>query len=395
MFFRWLLSLCVYVFVFWFNLKVHFFYPKLYWLLLILASFVVFFGLWMIIRFRLSKEKQMAKGTMALSHFNLVVSTVVKNEGDTIVTTLKKYLGFKSPPKIVFYDDHSDDGSFEALKKIESENTSFCVIKRLERSKKILHPKGMGFEDLVNHYDGDYYLILDADTLIDEDHVEKALNIMKDRDLKVLHFTRRNDLSDDLANNIADTEELFSTVNKILGIFPWYFNGSGFIIRADAAKKMVYDAYSPSDDSQISFFLRKNKIKVVDTLSLFAHERAPTTVGKLLKQHFSWTKGGIHHYLEKEKFTIFPVAFISAYFMFALLNPLQLYNIILPLAVVFFVSADTLVNRMVAKRSMGHSLRNAFCHTLSLFFKGFVIVPWHIISFPFKRHSFWFSKTQY
>jgi len=158
---------------------------------------------------------------------------------------------------------------------------------------------------------------------------------------------------------------------------------------------MVYDSYSPSDDSQISFFLRKNKIKVFDTLSLFAHEKAPTTIGKLLKQHVSWTKGGIHHYLEKEPFTIFPVAFISAYFLFAWLNPLQMYNIILPVAIFFFLSVDTLANHIVANRSLRVSLCNAFLHTLTLFFKGMVIVPWHIATFPFKRHSFWFSKTQY
>ncbi|MFP4461729.1 MAG: glycosyltransferase [Thermotogota bacterium] len=395
MIFRWILSLCVYIFIFWFNIKVDFKYPLLYVSLLILSLFIIVFGLWIIIKRRLNHEKNLAKQPKPLSDYRLVVSTVFKNEGEIVVETLKHYLNYKNQPKIVFYDDHSNDNSFEKLKQIEQENKANCNIKRLQRSKKILHPKGMGFEDLINHYAGDYYLILDADTLIREEEVEKAFKIMTDQDLKVLHFTRRNDRSDDLANQIADTEELFSTVNKVLGIFPWYFNGSGFIIRADTAKKMVYDEYSPSDDSQISLFLRKNNIKVFDTLSLFAHEKAPTTVKKLIKQHSSWTKGGVHHYLEKETFTIFPLAFISAYFLFALFNPLQLYNVVLPMAFIFFFSVDWLANKIIAKRTIGVSLRNALYHTLSLFFKGMVIVPWHIVTFPFKRHSFWFSKTQY
>lgn len=389
------MSLGVYAFVLWFNLKINFYHPAIYLTTLILSTIFIFFGLWLIVRARLNREKNIVSRRMPLSEFKLVVSTVFKNEGETVVDTVKKYLSFKNPPKIVFYDDNSDDGSYEELKKIESKNAGHCIIKRLQRSKKILHPKGMGFEDLINNHDGDYYLILDADTLINEAEVETALNIMRERDLKVLHFTRRNDRSSDLVNHIADTEELFSAINQILGIFPWYFNGSGFIIRADVAKEMVYDEYSPSDDSQIGFFLRKNKIKVFNALSLYAHEKAPKTIKNFLKQHFSWTKGGIHHYLEKERFTIFPPAFISAYILFALFNPMQLYNILFPLAFVFIFSVDTIANKLVAGRTLGLSLRNALCHTLSLFFKGIVIVPYQIFTFPFKRYSFWFSKTQY
>ena len=337
----------------------------------------------------------MAKGALRLSHYHLVVSTVFKNEGETVVQTLKEYLNFKNPPKVIFYDDHSDDGSFEALKAIETANSKQCIIKRLERSKKILHPKGMGFEDLINNHAGDYYLILDADTLVKEEEVEKALHIMRQNNLKVLHFTRRNDRSEDPANHIGDTEEISSTINKVLGIFPWYFNGSGFIIRADAAKQMAYDAYSPSDDSQIGLFLRKNKIKVFDTLSLYAHEKAPKTIGKLMKQHSAWTKGGIHHYLEKEKLTIFPAALISAYMLFALFNPLQLYNILMPVAFFFLFGINFIANRIVAERPLGLSVRNAFYHSLIFFFKGTFIVAYHIITFPFRRFSFWFSKTQY
>ena len=395
MFIRWILALCVYVFFLWLNLTIDFYSPIVYLAFFLLFSLFAFFVALMKVRGRLKKEKVMVKGALPLSHYNLVVSTVFKNEGETVVNTLKEYLNFKNPPRIVFYDDHSDDGSFETLKAIEKENTNCCIIKQLERSKKILHPKGMGFEDLVNHHEGDYYMILDADTLVKEDEVEKALHLMRQNNLKVLHFTRRNDLSNDLANHIGDTEEISSTINKVLGIFPWYFNGSGFIIRADAAKQMAYDAYSPSDDSQIGMFLRKNKIRVFDTLSLFAHEKAPKTIGKLMKQHSAWTKGGIHHYLEKERFTIFPAAFISAYMLFALFNPFQLYNILMPVAFFFLFGINFIANRTVAERTIKLSARNAFCHSLVFFFKGTFIVAYHIVTFPFRRFSFWFSKTQY
>jgi len=395
LFIRWLLSLCIYGFFFWLNLTVDFYSPTIYFTVFIFFTIFSIFVAWMKVRGRLNKEKEISKGALELSHYKLIVSTVFKNEGQTVVDTVKEYLNFKNPPKVVFYDDHSDDGSFEALKPIEEANAQQCIIKRLERTKKILHPKGMGFEDLINSYDGDYYMILDADTLVKEKELEKALHIMRQSNLKVLHFTRRNDLSNDLANHIGDTEEISSTINKVLGIFPWYFNGSGFIIRADAAKQMAYDAYSPSDDSQIGLFLRKNKIKVFDTLSLFAHEKAPKTIGKLMKQHSAWTKGGIHHYLEKEKFTIFPAALISAYMLFALFNPLQLYNILMPVAFFFLLEVNFISNRIVAERSIILSLRNAFCHSLVFFFKGTFIVAYHIVTFPFKRFSFWFSKTQY
>jgi len=395
LFIRWFLSLCVYVFFLWLNLTVDFYSPIIYFTTFILFTALAFFVALVRIRGRLKNEKEKAMGALPLSHYHLVVSTVFKNEGETVVHTVKEYLSFNNPPMLVFYDDHSDDDSYDSLKAIEAENTQHFIIKRLERSKKILHPKGMGFEDLINKHDGDYYMILDADTLVKEEEVEKALNIMKQNDYKVLHFTRRNDLSDDLANHIGDTEEISSSINQVLGIFPWYFNGSGFIIRADAAKQMTYDAYSPSDDSQIGLFLRKNNIMVFDTLSLFAHEKAPKTIGKLMKQHSSWTKGGIHHYLEKERFTIFPPAFVSAYMLIALFNPLQLYNILLPVAFLFLFGIDFISNKIVADRAIGLSIRNAFCHALVFFFKGTFITAYHIFTFPFKRFSFWFSKTQY
>lgn len=392
---KWGLSLFIYLAFFVINLKIKFYNPVWYLWLLLIACVSIGIGLFIITKRRIKTENQLCRQTKPLSEFNLIVSTVFKNEGNTVVETLKHYLHYKSVPEIVFYDDNSDDGSFEVLKSVEATQKAHCTVKRLNRSEKILHPKGMGFEDLIKNHCGDYILILDADTIIEEEAVEKALNIMSENDLKVLHFTRRNDLSDDLANNIADTEELFSTVNKIVGIFPWYFNGSGFIISVDIAKKIVYDEYSPSDDSQISFFLRKNKIEVFDALSLFAHEKAPQTLRKLLKQHSSWTKGGIHHYLEKERFTIFPVAFISAYLISSILNPLQIYNLFFPLAFIFIFGVDFISNRVVAGRGILKSLKNSLFHTFGLFFKGIVLVPYHLVTFPFRRHTFWFSRTQY
>ena len=164
---------------------------------------------------------------------------------------------------------------------------------------------------------------------------------------------------------------------------------------SDIAKRMIYYTYCPSDDCQISYFLRKNKIKVVDTLSLHAHEKAPTTVLKLMKQHSSWTKGGIHHYLEKERFTVFPLAAMSAYFLFSLINPLGICNIFLPLAFIFIWSSGFSANVFIARRGMTKSSINAVLYTLLLFHKGVVMVPYHILCFPCKRHSFWFKRTQY
>jgi len=393
---KWVISLFLYILILLVNI---FFrttiFTDIYPYLIVAFFILIFSGIFIILKIRIKNEKKSFETQETLNNNNLIISTVFKNEGETVVNTVNHYMNFKKPCKMVFYDDNSDDGSFEKLEDIQTKNNDLFTVKRLVKSDKILHPKGMGFEDLIENHECDYYLILDADTIIDEGTLQNALRMMSVKNIKVLHFTRRNDLSNDIANNIADTEELFSTVNKVIGIFPWYFNGSGFIMKGEIAKKMIYDDYSPSDDCQISYFLRKNGIKVFDTLSLFAHEKAPTTVNKLIRQHSSWTKGGIHHYFEKEFFTIFPLAFISAYFMFSLINPLSIYNIFLPLALIFFLSTDFISNILLAKRGFIPSIRNAIFHTFFMFFKGIIIVPYHIFSFPFKRYSFWFKRTQY
>ncbi len=397
MYLKWFLTLVIYAVILYFNIFHRLnFTVGTFFLVSGLLGMTIFFGLLFIIKYRISDENKHCGNEMDVPvKKDIIISTVFKNEGNTVVDTAKHYLDFTTKPKIIFYDDGSDDGSFQSLEKIETENECVFKIIRLEKTDKILHPKGMGFEDLIKNYGCDYYIIIDADTLIDEASVEKALRIMQKKNISVLHFTRRNDLSDEIANNIADTEELFSSINKLIGIFPWYFNGSGFIMKSEIARKMVYDDYSPSDDCQIGFFLRKNHIKVFDALTLFAHEKAPKSLSKLLKQHSAWTKGGIHHYMEKEKLTIFPLAFISAYFLSALVNPLGIYNIFLPLAFAFIWSSDFLANLLLAGRSAGKSAGNAFIHFATLFFKGVVIVPFHILCFPFKRYSFWFKRTQY
>jgi len=395
-FLKWIISILIYLSVFFLNLTIRLDHLRFFYVVTVITAGIgIFLGIFIIVKKRQKRERNMYRQPLPLSKFSVLLSTVFKNEGQTIINTLRHYLTFSHKIDIVFYDDQSDDGSYEELKKWQKNGSDHITIKTLTKSQKILHPKGMGFEDMVTQYDSDYYCIIDADTIIEEATLEKALNMMEKEDIRVLHFTRRNDLSNDIANNIADTEELFSTVNKVIGIFPWYFNGSGFIMKGDVASMMAYDEYSPSDDCQISYFLRKKGIKVYDALSLFAHEKAPSTIVKFLKQHSSWTKGGIHHYIEKERFTIFFPAFISAYFLFSLINPAGIYNIFLPLAFIFIWSTDLIANVVVAKRSFKLSFRNALLHTLSLFYKGMVTVPYHIFTFPFKRFSFWFTKTRY
>jgi len=60
-FIKWVLALCVYVFVLLFNLKVVFYSPALYLSLLVTGSVVIFLGLWFFVKSRQTKEAALAK----------------------------------------------------------------------------------------------------------------------------------------------------------------------------------------------------------------------------------------------------------------------------------------------------------------------------------------------
>src|SRR6056297_3025521 len=96
----------------------------------------------------------------------ICVVTACKNEGDTIVNTVKHYLSLSDNIHFTLYDDSSTDGSYEKLKKLTLVYPKRFDLKRLIRRKLQIHPKAYALEDAFNSVECDYFLVIDADSKI-------------------------------------------------------------------------------------------------------------------------------------------------------------------------------------------------------------------------------------
>ncbi len=319
---------------------------------------------------------------------------VGKNEGDGIINNLKYYLTFPEFFKITVFDDSSDDGSYEKLLKISGENPERLRVKRLERSGKILHPKGMGVETFIGETKADILLINDADTVIDVRDFENALDYLLSNGLDAVHLSRRNDISDSLATAVSDTEEICNTALKIFGISEWCFPGSGIMLTAAAARILDYSDFVPGDDLEMGRQLKQNGSKAYHFQTLFVHEKAPSNFRDFFSQRSKWCRNIAYHLFENEKFGTYVQVFASAltmFFLFGLTSPLSLAIVF---AGIFYTFTGLFSNLLFAGKGFSKSIIPCILNTLQVWIQGAVFTPFYILIYPFKRQRMDYNKSK-
>jgi len=138
----------------------------------------------------------------------ICVVTACKNEGDTIVNTVKHYLEMSDKIHFALYDDTSTDGSYEELQKLTKVYPKRFILKKLQKRNLQIHPKAFALEDAFNSVECDYFLVIDSDSIILEDDFSKSVNAIINDNIDLLHLTRSNDMKSNITNKMGEIEEL-------------------------------------------------------------------------------------------------------------------------------------------------------------------------------------------
>ncbi|MFP4461728.1 MAG: glycosyltransferase, partial [Thermotogota bacterium] len=283
-------------------------------------------GITVLIKTKRLEKKLIQKGKISLKEKNIELCIVAKNEGKDLLNLLEHYLTFPETFKIHVYDDSSDDGSYEQLQELAAKWPNRLKVKQLERTDKILHPKGMGLEAFITETKADILLINDADTIVYKEDLEKAINILEANDYDVVHLSRRNDLNDSLATKVSDTEELNNTALKVLGITHYCFPGSGILIKTEAAKCVDYSDFIPGDDHEMGRQLKEAGKNIYHCQTLFVHEKAPVNFSDFFQQRIKWCRNIAYHLFEHEPLGPYiqsvPGA-LALFFLFGIFSPLS------------------------------------------------------------------------
>ncbi len=323
------------------------------------------------------RQKRIEEAAYAANLFDetttVCVTTVCKNEGETIIEAVKHYLRFSENVHFVLYDDHSTDGSFEKLEGLTEGYGGRFVLKRLKKKAFQIHPKAFAIEDAFNHVECDYFLVIDSDTRITKKDFNHAISAMNGRKTDVLHITRRNDLKACLPCKMADKEELMNMGLQLLKLQPANFPGSGYFVRSKIVKGFHYDQESLSEDNYFLKTIKKKTDRIDFFLTLSASERAPETFGDFLKQRFNWLKMGFPYYLTQELPLLTLGNILFTLIFSALFNPVSpgiaLVAIVVGIITGMQLAFSVVLTRENPLKTVGHTV----CYLLTIgYFVGFV-----------------------
>ncbi|MEA1884500.1 MAG: glycosyltransferase family 2 protein [Thermotogota bacterium] len=394
-FFRWLSVILIYPLVFVVIRQTQFFFNSAFFIFAGVVFFAVHVvGVLMLIRTKQREKEMIQPGKTSLGGKNIELCIVAKNEGDHLINVLKHYLSFPESFKICVYDDCSDDGSFEQLMDLASKWQGRLTVKRLERTDKILHPKGMGLESFIKETQAEILLINDADSLIDEADLEKAVSIMASNDYDVVHLSRRNDMNASLATKVSDTEEMNNSALKILGITHYCFPGSGILIKREAAQLVDYSDFIPGDDHEMGRQLQAARKKIYHCQTLFVHEKAPVNFRDFFQQRFKWCRNIAYHLFEQETFGPYIQNLPSAFALFFLFGIFSPFSIIIFLVGFSYGLLGVYTRMIFGGKGFFESLLPATINTLQLWMQAAIFTPWCLLIYPVKRNNLDHKKTK-
>lgn len=384
---KWVFILLIYSFFFIFDMLFAFgalLFPCL--ISAVSAFVVVFYSSRRFFRRRLIKEKTVLPGFRGLEQQKIAVLFVVKNEGEAFIENLKQYLLF--PENVVFfvYDDHSTDGSVEALTALQQQYPDRVQIRSLPVSEKRIHPKGIALEHAFHNVDCSFFFVGDADTKISFDTFHRSLVYMNTRQLELLHLTRRNVEKESISYSIADADEIFVSALQTLHLVPFNFTGSSFFISSTIAKKISFSDQVYSEDSELGRQAKKLARRKDFSVSLHTLERAPSTLFLLMKQRWNWTKYAVSHQFENEFSVVLLAVLISANLMFGLFNIYSLNFLFILFSLFPLLAFSLSTNLTIGAKKTPEALSSSFAYIFLtllqfgiIFFVQILFLPSHMI----------------
>ncbi len=243
-------------------------------------------------------KKQIRKRHHKAVYYKPLVSVVIAayNEEKVIQRTLT-YL-FKSTYtnfEVIVVNDGSKDNTEQEVKDFMAKNPDKKVIYVYQPNQGKAHALNNA---ILNHVNGKLMMCLDADSLLREDALEKAVPYFRNRNTKALATNVKIMSDNSVLGLIQEIEYLMGYHLKkalTVGNIEYIIGGVGSVFRTSIVKKLGgYDTDTITEDIDLTMKVvrlgnRKNLLVYAEDVVVFTE--GTLTVHALFKQRFRWKFG--------------------------------------------------------------------------------------------------------
>jgi cellulose synthase/poly-beta-1,6-N-acetylglucosamine synthase-like glycosyltransferase len=257
---------------------------------LISLYFVIF---WFLVL--MDKEQgQKAKKLRRFPKVSIVIPSY--NEGKNITTTLRSLVNINYPKnrlEIIVVNDGSTDNTKNVVSRFMAENKAYDV--RLINKRN--EGKGAALNDGLRVAKGQFFICLDADSIVTKDALVKILPHFTDENIAVVLPLLKVEKPKNIWQKMQWLEyivnmfykKLMSKLNCV-HVSPGPFS----VYRADILKKVGgFDEDNLTEDLEITLRLQSKNYRIVQLLDAEVFTLAPKTFKELYRQRNRWYKGSV------------------------------------------------------------------------------------------------------
>jgi cellulose synthase/poly-beta-1,6-N-acetylglucosamine synthase-like glycosyltransferase len=254
--------------------------------------YVFFFMMISLFKRKVTSNKDIDKEKNIYKSVSIVVA--VHNEENVVTDTINNLLNLNYPKEyydITFIDDFSKDKTVEILK---SFNDKINVIDRsLVTDANVMRGKPAGINENIDKFKGELICVLDADSIIEKDFLNKLIPKFEDENLGMVQA--RNTFYNKNFNFITrltslDIYSMQHTIYIPLSSLGFgMFEGRAGIFRKEVFKKLNgYDTSLPGEDFDFGYRVTLEGYNSYYDNSVFSKEQITETFYEWLKQRKRW-----------------------------------------------------------------------------------------------------------
>lgn len=255
------------------------------------------------------------------SRYPTVVAIVpAHNEEKFVLKSLRSLLEQKiaTPTKVIFIADNCTDSTFELASSLQCEFPALEVIKSCGNQTGKSGAMNQGFRHLINNPKTDYVVQMDADTILDEYALFRAVEQLEsDSSLggvcarfRILPASTGAGYAERLLWKFQNLEYGLrdAAVIQSFGKDTSLLSGRASVFRYSALSNLfekrggVWDENCEVEDHELTLALKKRGWKSAVCMRMLAATLVPDSIGSLTRQRIRWYRGTVR-LLKQERFS--------------------------------------------------------------------------------------------
>ncbi|MBU4502478.1 MAG: glycosyltransferase family 2 protein [Nanoarchaeota archaeon] len=275
----------------------------IYFIFLLSIYFAVFW-LTVLLQKGIGDEEKELKGSPMIT-----VAIPAYNEESTIGRTIKSVINLDYPKdklEIIIVDDGSKDNTANIAKKIIAKNNKLDISLIMQKNAG----KGSALNAAIKKAKGEFFICIDADSMVREDALKKMLPEFNDPDVAIVLPLMKIKNPKNMLEKIQWYEYLINFFYKKLmakldcvHVSPGPFS----MYRKKVLKELgEFDENNLTEDLEIAMRTQKHNYKIVQLLSTEVYTYAPTNLVAFYKQRRRWYKGTIFNLVKYRKLIFNP-----------------------------------------------------------------------------------------